>query len=160
MSAYSRMRLLPLFSLPLIALAIAPNNTLALDDYNAIAANQPATSQLTTASSTQTPLLLAQNVRTRRINFARGRSSTVVENSVVRGERDVYLLNAKARQKMTVSITSLEKNAVFDITGPKGKTLRQEATNWSGVLPATGDYKIVVGGTRGNASYKLQVGIK
>jgi hypothetical protein len=160
MTAYWQTRLLPLFSLPLVALAIAPNQILALEEYNAIAANQPDTSHLTTATSTQPPLLLAQNVRTRRINFARGRSSAVVENAVVRGERDVYLLNAKARQKMTVSITSLEKNAVFDITSPNGKTLRQEATSWSGALPATGQYKIVVGGTRGNASYKLQVGIK
>lgn len=160
MSASSRIRLLPLFSLPLIALAIAPNQTMALEEYNAIAANHPATSQLTTANPTQPPLLLAQNVRTRRINFARGRSSTVVENAVVRGGRDVYLLNAKARQKMTLSITSLERNAVFDITGPNGKILGQDTTRWSGALPATGNYKIIVGGTRGNASYKLRVAIR
>jgi hypothetical protein len=61
---------------------------------------------------------------------------------------------------MTVSITSLEKNAIFDIQAPDGELLKQEGTNWSGVLPSTGDYKIVVGGTRGNASYRLRVTIK
>lgn len=113
--------------------------------------------EITTVKPT---LLIAQQSRTRRIQFARGSSSAVVENAVVRGTRDTYLLGAKAGQKMTVSITSVENNAVFDIISPKQKLLKQEATSWSVQLPATGDYRIVVGGTRGNATYKLRVEIK
>jgi hypothetical protein len=78
----------------------------------------------------------------------------------VRGTRDIYLLGAKAGQKMTVSITSLENNAVFDIIAPNLKIIKQEGTSWSTKLSATGDYRIVVGGTRGNATYKLRVQIK
>lgn len=114
-------------------------------------------SEITTVKPT---LLMAQQSRTRRIQFARGASSAVVEDAVVRGTRDTYLVGAKAGQKMTVSITSVENNAVFDITSPKQKLIKQEATSWSTKLSATGDYRIVVGGTRGNATYKLRVEIK
>jgi uncharacterized membrane protein len=105
-------------------------------------------------------LLIAQQSRTQRIRFARGASSAVVEDAVVRGTRDIYLLSARAGQKMTVSITSVEKNAVFDIIAPNQKMIKQEATNWSAKLPTNGEYRIVVGGTRGNATYKLRVEIK
>ncbi|WP_155897911.1 hypothetical protein [Allocoleopsis franciscana] len=114
-------------------------------------------SEPTTFKST---LIIAQQSRTRRIRFARGASSALVEDAVVRGTRDIYRLGAKAGQKMTVSITSVENNAVFDIISPKQKLLKQEATSWTTQLPATGDYSIVVGGTRGNATYKLRVEIK
>ena len=98
--------------------------------------------------------------RTRRIRFTRSTSSAVVEDAVVRGTRDIYLLSAKAGQTMTVSITSLENNAVFGIVAPNQKLIKQEATSWSTKLSKTGDYRIVVGGTRGNATYKLRVEIK
>lgn len=105
-------------------------------------------------------LVIAQQSRTRRIRFGRGASSAVIEDAVVRGTRDTYLLGAKAGQKMTLSITSVENNAVFDIISPQQKILKQEATSWSTKLSATGDYRIVVGGTRGNATYKLRVEVK
>lgn len=115
----------------------------------------------TRSASVERSFAIAQaQSRTQRIRFAPGKSSALVDDAVVRGTRDTYLLAAKARQTMTVSITSLEKNAVFDVVAPNGRIIRQEATSWRGVLPATGDYKIVVGGTRGNASYKMQVAIK
>jgi hypothetical protein len=94
------------------------------------------------------------------MRFEHGTTSAVVESAVVRGTRDIYLLDAKRRQTMTVNITSPEKNAVFDIEPPNGLILRQEATSWRGVLPATGDYKIIVGGTRGNTGYRLRVSVK
>ena len=102
---------------------------------------------------------------TERVRFARGRSSTTIKNAVVRGDRDRYLVGAKAGQRMTVRIRSVEQNAVFQIQGPNGRFLRgaeegQDATRWSGKLPAAGNYAIVVGGTRGNATYTLDVAIR
>lgn len=98
-----------------------------------------------------------------RVNFATGSNTTTVENSVVRGTTDTYLLNARARQRMQVTITSLENNAVFDIVSPSGKLLQPttgaDVTSADLNLPETGDYEIVVGGTRGNASYKLRIQI-
>lgn len=101
--------------------------------------------------------------RTRRIRFERGRTTTVIKDAVLRGDRDRYLLHARAGQTLIVHITSEENNAVFDIYRKGGKqTLgnAQESTDWTGALPRTGDYVIEVGGTRGNASYTLEVTIR
>lgn len=101
----------------------------------------------------------------KRLKFAKGKSSTTVSGAVIRGDLDTYIVGAREGQTMRVRITSLEKNAVFQIEGANGNYLsgageEDDATNWSGELPATGDNKIIVGGTRGNASYKLTVSIK
>lgn len=95
-----------------------------------------------------------------RVKFNQGANSTTIKNSVVRGDRNTYLLGAKGGQQMNLKITSLENNAVFDVIAPDSKTIKQEATTWSGKLPENGDYQIIVGGTRGNASYELTVEIK
>ncbi|MEC4982988.1 MAG: hypothetical protein SAJ37_04830 [Oscillatoria sp. PMC 1068.18] len=94
-----------------------------------------------------------------RIQFAPGKSSAVVSNSVIRGERDVYLVKANSGQTMKLTISSLEDNAVFDLIAPGGKNLELGATNASVVLPVAGDYTVIVGGTRGNATYDLEVEI-
>jgi hypothetical protein len=103
---------------------------------------------------------------TKKVRFARGTSSTTIRGAVIRGERDRYLVGARAGQTMTVKITSLEKNAVFQIyfSGEQeslpGAGETDDATKWSGRLPADNEYVIVVGGTRGNASYTLTISIK
>ena len=102
----------------------------------------------------------------KRVRFPRGKTSTILKNSVIRGERDTYLVGARAGQTMTVRISSLEDNAVFQIYKPGGKVTlagageAEDATEWNGRLPASGDYQIVVGGTRGNATYKLEIKIQ
>ncbi len=101
---------------------------------------------------------------TKRISFASGETSATVSGGVIRGERAIYLVGAKGGQRMSVDITSEEDNAVFQIQTPGGKFLADagdgdDATVWDGPLPASGDYKIIVGGTRGNASFKLTVSI-
>ena len=88
-----------------------------------------------------------------------------MSNSLVRGDRDTYIVGARAGQRMTVRITALEKNAVFQIEGPDGSFLKgagemDDATSVTVRLPGSGDYRIVVGGTRGNATYRLTVAIK
>ncbi|MEB3282928.1 MAG: hypothetical protein VKK42_28810 [Lyngbya sp.] len=98
--------------------------------------------------------------RVSQVRFSRGADSTTLENSVVRGSRDVYLLEARGGQKMDVNISSLEKNAVFEVIAPNGEIINSETTRTSLTLPATGRYEIIVGGTRGNASYKLNVKIR
>lgn len=94
------------------------------------------------------------------IRFAPGTNTTTVNQSVVRGSRNIYLLKANQGQRMDLKITSLENNAVFDVIAPNGQVLKTEATQSSLKLPTTGNYEIIVGGTRGNASYKLNVKIQ
>lgn len=105
----------------------------------------------------------AQEGLTKRVRFPRGGTTATLKNSVVRGTRDRYTLGARAGQKMSVRITSVENNAVFDIYTPQGGTLAgegEDSTDWSGTLPEDGDYIIEVGGTRGNATYTLEVTIR
>lgn len=102
----------------------------------------------------------AANVNTQTLQFAAGTSQAEVSGGVVRGDRDVYLLNAQGGQQMVVEITSLEENAVFDVVDPSGQILAVESTSEDLLLPHTGDYQLIVGGTRGNASYDLSVAIQ
>ena len=101
----------------------------------------------------------------KRLRFASGKSSLVASGSVVRGDRDTYTVGARTGQTLRVRIASNEKNAVFQIQDSSGNFLTgagegDDAMNWSGKLPTGGDYKIIVGGTRGNASYRMTVSIK
>jgi hypothetical protein len=109
--------------------------------------------------------IFAQGVK-QKIRFPKGSSSTTISGAVIRGDRDRYYLGAKRGQTMSVRITSLEQNAVFQIYLPgeqealAGAGEEDDAMKWSGELPADAEYVIVVGGTRGNATYKLTVSIK
>ena len=110
-------------------------------------------------------LLVSAEGITKRINFKRGKHSATVSGSVVRGDRDTYIVRAKAGQLMSVTINSRENNAVFQVKGPDGEYLQDagegdDAAEVTNVLPQDGDYKIVVGGTRGNATYRVTVSIK
>lgn len=108
---------------------------------------------------------VAQGVN-QKVRFPRGTSSTTISGAVIRGDRDRYYLGAKKGQTMSVKITSLENNAVFQVFLPgeqealPGAGEEDDATNWSGELPENAEYVIVVGGTRGNATYKLTVSIR
>jgi hypothetical protein len=113
------------------------------------------------------------------IHFAPGSTSTMMLGSVIRGESDQYLLTARAGQKMAVGITATEKNAAFAIYQPgyqatkdadgilgiqgmalQGAGAGDDATTWTGELPVSGKYLILVGPTRGNATYTLKISIR
>ncbi|HEV2903770.1 MAG TPA: hypothetical protein VGW32_01915 [Pyrinomonadaceae bacterium] len=94
------------------------------------------------------------------------KESKTVSGSVIRGERARHTVNAKAGQTLDVNATSDENNAVFQVylPGEKG-TLpgageMDDATKFSGKVPTDGEYVIVVGPTRGNATYKLSYSVK
>ena len=121
--------------------------------------------------------LAAADVRPQ-IRFARGATSATVENSVIRGDRDIYRIEANAGQTMRVRVTAAEANAAFQIYRPGARYRRgsdgyevtgvtlpgvgetDDATQWSGTLPATGAYLIVVGPTARNATYRMTVSIR
>jgi hypothetical protein len=112
------------------------------------------------------------------IRFKPGASSAVVSGPVVSPDRKIYSIGARAQQTLTVDIGSSEDNAVFQIYKPPAKPERrdygievegealagaadgQDAKHWSGKLPVTGAYLIVVGPTRGNAKYLLKVRVR
>jgi hypothetical protein len=99
------------------------------------------------------------------IRFPRGKSSTTIEESVLLSERDVYFLTANAKQTLEIKISSstvAEKDGLTEVNGETlpGAGDTEEIRSWKGVLPVSGKYVIVVGGTRGNATYKLHVAVR
>lgn len=101
----------------------------------------------------------ANRVKRQEVFFDAGKRSTTVSDAVVRGDRDLYVLNARGGQSMNLAITSVENNAVFDVVDPSGIILGTELTKENIPLPHTGAYQIIVGGTRGNAAYDLAIAI-
>jgi hypothetical protein len=97
---------------------------------------------------------------TKVVKFRKGGTSASYSNSVIRGDRDTYILGASGGQIMSVSISSTENNAVFDIVSPSGNFMTTEKRSWSGQLPQNGKYQIIVGGTRGNATYKVSFSVR
>ena len=112
------------------------------------------------------------------IRFARGAWSAEVRGAVVRGERALYSVEARGGQRMSLRIAAPERNAVFQVYAPGAKVETNDsvvevagealpgagegddATRWTGVLPRTGAYILVVGPTRGNATYRLTVAVR
>ena len=94
------------------------------------------------------------------IKFERGKFAKTVHGSVLRGTREKFWVGAGKGQKMTVKITSLEDNAVFQVVGDGGSLSPEEQKSWSATLPMKGDYLIEVGPTRGNATFDLTVEIR
>lgn len=91
------------------------------------------------------------------IRFDDAETEVVVSGSVIRGERDRYKFEGLPGRNVTLSITSLESNAVFDVAAPSGSLLVAEASEAQITLSDDGIHTIVVGGTRGNASYDLTI---
>jgi hypothetical protein len=104
----------------------------------------------------------AQTGITKKVRFARGKSSIVVKGAIVRGTEDRYIVSAKKGQTMSVKISSLEKNANFTVYfAGEQESLEGsvEATKWTGKLSDDNNYVIVVGASRGNATYSLLIGV-
>jgi hypothetical protein len=113
------------------------------------------------------------------IYFATGSTSGTVGGRVVRGDRVLYSVKANAGQTLTVTLTTPDDNAVFQLYEPgttvgrdsegllefHGQALHgaadgEDATRWSGRLARSGTYLVVVGSTRGNARYSMDVKIE
>ncbi len=119
----------------------------------------------------------AQTLNKGDIQFKPGSHSATLSGTVMRGDRDQYSLIASAGQWMEVKITALEKNAVFQLSiysygsgndvPLQGAKEGDDASYWYGQLPSPGYSKngkqnavdMIIGGTRGNASYTLSVTI-
>jgi hypothetical protein len=112
------------------------------------------------------------------IHFARGASSAEVRGAAIRGERMLYSFDAHEGQHATVRIDAAEHNGAFQIYRPPANPVMRDsilevdgqalpgagegddAFEWTGTLPRTGAYLVVVGSTRGNVTYRLTVTIR
>ena len=116
---------------------------------------------------------------TKPVHFAAGASEITLNGGIPRGERDCYILRAHQGQILTIEQSDTpDTNIVFQIYQPPwrivgspdqmgvgGKTLPgtaegEDARRFSGTLPATGNYLIVVGTSRGSGEYRLRTEIR
>jgi hypothetical protein len=91
--------------------------------------------------------------KTIRVKFPPGRTTVILKGKTTGGPSEgggmdpiTYVLRARKGQQMTLRLTSAKKNAVFGIYAPGMELIEtgQNVTNWSGPLPKSGDYEIMV----------------
>lgn len=110
-----------------------------------------------------------QGLKTERIRFAPGKSSTVVSGKVSSGDEKTYLIGAGAGQTMSLEIVEggANNDVVFYIIAPDnslpmgsaGESAEYDAF-WTGKLAKSGDYKIVLGAIESkNVNFKMTVEI-
>ena len=99
----------------------------------------------------------------KRIKFEKGKSWFIFSGAVVSEDTDTYIFRANKNQDLKVSITSVKDNAVITVVNAKTGKLLENTTDsnktvhFTGAIQISGDYKILVKPSEGNASYKLNV---
>ncbi len=126
-----------------------------------LSVNIPAGQTPTKAPAGQT-VLGARIAKDQAIRFDTSPVNVTLNGAVISGERDRYTLGLMAGETLDVIVTSLEGNAVFTLIGPDGNPLPgteegKDINNWAVPITTEGTYSIVVGSTRGNATYTLTV---
>ena len=97
----------------------------------------------------------------RRLQFKRGTSSTTVTGKVSIALPDTYLVGARAGQVMTLKLTALRKSVRFLLMSPTTRNLvADNAREWTGTLPETGDYYIIIDADERNSTYSMTISIK
>lgn len=112
----------------------------------------------------------ADNISTRAVQFAKGSSSATIKGSIKGNQTIDYTLRARAGQTMSVKLGTQHASSYFNVLPPgsSGEALfvgSSSGNEWTGALPADGEYKIRVymmrNAARRNetANYTLTVGI-
>lgn len=114
-------------------------------------------------------MMFAQNMSNtvveKRVKFAGGENKAVLTGSAKYAMSYVYKLNAKSGQTMKINLTGKNSELSFSLIGPDEETMDDGfgVTEWSGELPKSGDYSIVVVMNDENAGaavpFKLKVEI-
>ncbi|MFQ3580292.1 MAG: hypothetical protein SNJ67_09755 [Chloracidobacterium sp.] len=113
-----------------------------------------------------TPMVWAQ----KRVKFPKGQTSVILKGRTTGGPSEsggmnpvAYVFRARRGQHLTLRLTSARKHAVFGLYAPGMELVEgaQGVTDWSGELPATGDYEIIVfpEDERTNTTFALEITI-
>ena len=96
---------------------------------------------------------------TKRLRFARGRTTAVMKDTVRLCTSHEYRLRARAGQTMSVHLATGRRTS-FTLQSPSGTVEDADGVkDWSGELPETGEYVIQIG-TDATAAYTLEVTIR
>ena len=97
----------------------------------------------------------------RRLRFPAGATSAVAEGRATLGFGDTYLVGARAGQQMTLRLAAANKSVTLIVMTPNAKALLADnVTTWSGTLPESGDYRILIDADERGGAYKLTVSIR
>ncbi len=97
----------------------------------------------------------------RRVQFKRGASSTTVHGKVTLALPDTLVIGARAGQTMTVQLSGPRRAVRFMLMTAKTTTsLADNTTSWTGTLPETGDYIILVEASEKPSSYSMTISVK
>ena len=97
----------------------------------------------------------------RRLQFKRGTSSTTVQGKVSIALPDTFVVGARAGQVMTIQLTAPSKSVRFMLMVSKSTaSLADNTRSWTGTLPETGDYLIIVDADAKSVPYSMTVSIK
>jgi LysM repeat protein len=141
----------------------------------ATSTNTPVTATATvtptfTPTVTSTPITVTPTVgattpgagQPTRITFPTGSTSATVSGAVVSHQTVSYVLAANQGQTMTVTLAAAANEIATRIFDPGGILIRPLDGNltWTGILPATGDYRIdLVGLTDPTKNFSLTVSV-
>jgi len=113
------------------------------------------------AASATPPQPTPTEPQARRIEFASGATSAVVEGALAAEDIDEYVLHALGGQNLSVTVWSPDNSVVLEIWGVgDGQPLlrsHMRQISFQGILPATQDYGIKAVSTGAAANYTLQV---
>ena len=88
-----------------------------------------------------------------RVKFPKGRTTVILKNKTTGGPSEsggmdpiAYHVRARKGQQMTLHLTSAKRNALFGVYAPGMDLIEgaQSVKDWTGTLPKTGDYEIIV----------------
>lgn len=96
----------------------------------------------------------------RRVQFRRGASSTTMEGKVSLGFSDTLLVGARAGQVMTLQLTAPRQSVKFMVMTSTTTMLADNKRSWTGTLPETGDYLILVDTDDKTSTYSMTITIK
>jgi hypothetical protein len=97
----------------------------------------------------------------RRVQFRRGSSSTTIQGKVSLVLPDTLIVGARAGQTMTVQLTAPSKSVKFMLmTYKTTQSLADNTRSWTGTLPETGDYIILIDGDERGSTYSMTISIK
>jgi hypothetical protein len=97
----------------------------------------------------------------RRVQFRRGASSATVQGRVSIELSDTWIVGARAGQTMTVQLNSPRSSVRFILmTSRTTQSLADNTRSWTGTLPDTDDYLILVESDAKGGTYSMTITIK
>ncbi|WP_269930482.1 SH3 domain-containing protein [Aminobacter sp. HY435] len=90
------------------------------------------------------PQLAAAQERVETLRMRPGATQTTVRGIVIGRISASYRLEARAGQRMSLTLNSRNRFLYFNVIDPRGRTIAREQTQWDGRLPNSGVYTIQI----------------